>query len=307
MNNNQTYNYQNSGRDRITKPLQQDLSWEKPPRKKRRGCCCCSSFLFILIGALLAVWVMVSMQGRTNILFLGIDSREDNNLGRSDTMILTTFVPSEPYVGMLSIPRDLWVTIPDYGANRINTAHFFAEADQPGTGPQAAMEAVRLNFGVDVHYYVRLHLIGFINLVDAIGGIDIDLTEPKSGYEAGSHHFDGSQALAFVRDRSHSDDFSRMQNGQIFLFGVIKKFLSPLTWLKLPEVWSIMSQNFDTDVPIRILPQLAYTLLRVGIDGIENQIIEKDMVVPFTTGGGANVLAPNWDAINPVLLEMFGQ
>jgi len=299
--------HQGSQPGETAQQTQQNLSWEEPTRRKRRGCCCCSSTLVIIIVLVLAGWVAFASQGRTNILFLGIDSREDNNLGRSDTMILTTFVPSDPYVGMLSIPRDLWLVIPGHGSNRINTAHFFAEAAQTGTGPSAAMETVRLNFGVDVHYYIRLHLVGFIDLVDALGGIDFELSAPKSGYGVGTHHLDGMQALAFVRDREGSDDFSRMENGQIFLFAVARKMLLPSSWLAFPEAWSIIDQNLDTDIPARIVPQLLFTILRTGIDGFTNQIIDKDMVVPFITEGGAYVLTPDWDAINPVLLEMFDQ
>jgi len=119
---------------------------------------------------------------------------------------LMTFIPKEPYVGMLSIPRDLWVVIPEYGANRINTAHFFAEADQPGSGPAAAMETVRTNFGVDVHYYLRLHHIAFLELVDGLGGIDVVFSEARSGYPAGTHHLNGggaeraAGALGVVKD-----------------------------------------------------------------------------------------------------------
>ena len=72
---------------------------------------------------------------RTNILLLGLDRAEaGSDAARTDTIILTTFVPHRLYLGMLSIPRDLWVTIPGVGENRINTAHFYAEAARPGRG-----------------------------------------------------------------------------------------------------------------------------------------------------------------------------
>jgi hypothetical protein len=98
-----------------------------------------------------------------------------------------------------------------------------------------------------------------------------------------------------------------MENGQVFLFALTRKMLSPPSWLELPEALSIIAKNLETDIPIRILPQISYTLFRVGLDGITNRIIDKEMVVPFVSGGGAQVLAPNWDLINPVLLEIFNQ
>src|SRR3972149_6681151 len=80
-------------------------------------------------------------------------------------MVLTPIIPARPNVGMLSIPRALWVSIPGQGENRINTAHFFAEASEPGSGPRAAMDVVRTNFGVDVDYFVRLRVEGLLTTI----------------------------------------------------------------------------------------------------------------------------------------------
>ena len=97
----------------------------------------------LLIIAGLAVYFFFPL--RSNVLPLGADRTEGSEAyGRTDTMILSTIVPLKPYVGMLSIPRDLWVPIPGHGENRINTAHFFAELkeEKPGSGPQAALAVV---------------------------------------------------------------------------------------------------------------------------------------------------------------------
>ena len=88
---------------------------------------------------------------------------------------------------------------------------------------------------------------------------------------------------------------------------VIKKLVSPSAWSEIPVIWQILSDNLDTDVPFWKIPSYIYTFIRLGTDGIDTRIIDREMVVPFTTEGGANVLAPNWERINPVLLDMFGQ
>jgi len=293
---------------------QADQSPQPPPRRPRRrvkGCCLIFCLIFVLpivLIAALTLWVYLTAPGRTNILLLGIDSREPgSNLGRSDTLILTTFIPSEPYIGMLSIPRDLWVEIPSYGPNRINAAYFFAEADQPGSGAPLTLETVRSNFGVDVDYYVAIQHSGFVELVNSLGGIDLELPRPMSGYAAGVHHLDGDQALALVRDRADADDFARMERGQLFLKGLSKELLSPASWIRLPGTIRLLSQVVQTDIPAWQWLQLGFALLRVGPAEIEGQVIGREMVFPFTTAGGAAVLAPNWEAINPVLMEMFGQ
>ncbi|HEX9028311.1 MAG TPA: LCP family protein, partial [Anaerolineales bacterium] len=239
---------------------------------------------------------------------IGIDARpKEGALGRTDTMILTTFQPLRPYVGALSIPRDLWVKVPGYGENRINTAHFFAEAAKPGSGPAAAMDVVKQNFGVNVDYFVRVQFSGFKDIVDALGGVDVTLPTAMSGYEAGTYHLNGTEALALVRDRETSDDFFRMGRGQLFIKAVIKEVMKPTSWVHLPEVLAATAQAVDTNVPVWQWPRLAFAILRVGPSGIDARIISRDMVTPFITSGGADVLSPKWGAINPVLMEMFGQ
>ncbi len=279
-------------------------------REKRRGlaCSCSCGCLGPLLFALLLLAVYLLAPGRTNLLLLGVDAREGEGVvGRTDTNILVTMLPWEGKVGMLSIPRDLWVVIPGRGENRINTAHFFAEAEQSGSGPQAALETVRLNFGVTVSYYVRIRFEGLKQVVDALGGVEIDLPEPASGYPAGRHTLDGDQALAFVRDRQGSDDFFRMARGQLFLRGLLRSLLEPAKWPRLPAFLEALPQFLDTDVPFWLWPRLGLTLVRAGPAGIDSQVITREMVTPFTTTGGAAVLAPNWEQINPLLLEMFGE
>lgn len=259
-----------------------------------------------LVGLLAGAYLFAPL--RTNILLLGIDSRPgEGAVSRTDTMVLTTFQPGEPYVGMLSIPRDLWVTLPDGQQNRINTAHFFAESSSPGTGPTAAMQAVRQNFGVHVHAYVRLDFGAVREFVDGFGGVELDLPEPMSGYPAGRSTLDGAQALAFVRDRAGSDDFARMARGQLFLRAVLRELSEPAAWPRLPRAAAALAGSVRTDAPIWLWPRLAMALLRVGPGGIDARVIDSQMVSGFTTPAGAQVLSPDWSAINPVLLDMFGE
>jgi LCP family protein required for cell wall assembly len=218
-----------------------------------------------------------------------------------------TFVPLEPYVGMLSVPRDLWVTIPGWSENRINAAHFFAESAGPGSGPAAAMETVRLNFGVDVDHTIRIRFDGFRRFVDALGGVEVTLSEPMAGYEAGRHVLNGEQALAFVRNRQGTDDFFRLARGQLFLKAVLAQALRPTTWPRLPGAALALFLAVDSDLPPWEWPRLGLALLRAGPEGIDARTITREMVHAFTTSGGAAVLAPDWTRINPVLMEMFGQ
>lgn len=269
-----------------------------------RGSCFLIVSLLVVAFLLLLAYFLAPL--RTNFLVLGIDRTPDGTaLGRSDTIILVSVIPLKPTVNMLSIPRDLWVNVPGVGENRINTAHFFAEANQEGSGPQAALDTVNQNFNLDVPYYVRVRFDGFMRVIDAMGGVTINLSEPTGILPAGEHHLNSEQALAFARDRSGADDFFRMEHGQILIRAVVSQMMSPSSWDRLPAVIQVGMESIETNIPIYHWPRLGVALLRGTISGMDNRTITRDMVTPFTTSGGAAVLAPNWDRINPVVDEMF--
>ena len=275
----------------------------QPARRRSRLSCCCSWPLLFM--ALVALYFFAPL--RTNILLLGTDdSPERGSVGRTDTILLATVVPLKPYVGMLSIPRDLWVTIPGVGEQRINTAYFFAESSTPGSGAPAALQTIRDNFGVPVQYYAVIHMLGLTSLVDALGGVDIQLDSPLGGYPAGRHHLSGADALSFVRERSTSDDFGRMIRAQILISALVRKSIDPSSWSSLPQFLLSLSQVIDTNIPFWQWPRLLFALLRAFLFGIDSQSITREMVIPFQTAQGAQVLAPNWETINPLLRRMFG-
>lgn len=256
---------------------------------------------------ILLVFFLFFTPMRSTLLVIGIDRvpEEGSVLGRSDTMILTTLPPVLPKMSLFSIPRDLWVTIPDYGENRINTAHYFAELYQPGTGMQAAAGVVEANFGIDVPYVIRLRFEGFVGIVDAMGGVTINLPEPMSGLEAGTHTLDGTQALAFVRDRSGSDDFWRQKRGQMFISAAFTTMLNPVKWPRIPAVITAALQAVDSNIPFYAWPRLLYGAAFSAVFGFDAVTLDRNWVTPWVTDEGAQVLLPNWELINPFVVEMF--
>lgn len=287
------------------------------PRRIRRGrgpgcgCCACSPFLlapFLLILAVLLPFYFL-LPVRTDLLVLGIDRAPDGSaVARTDTMVLMSISPLKPVVKMLSIPRDLWVNIPGVGENRINTAHFFAEANQPGSGPAATLNVVESNFGVPVWLYVRLRFDAVVRIVDAMGGVTVDLPAQMGGLPAGKHHLDGKQALAFIRDRKGTDDFFRMKDGQLMIKAVALQALSPLTWLRAPLIANAVFSSVDTNLPPWLWPRIGLAFVRAAASGaIDNRTIQREMTTPTITSGGANVLMPNWDLIHPYVRDMFAQ
>lgn len=271
------------------------------PNRRRGG----ALRALLLVVVALAAYLLTPLPN--NLLILGIDRTPDGtDIGRSDTMILVSARPLAGRLEMLSIPRDLWVPIPGYGENRINAAHAFGEGAAAGGGPRLALDTLRANLGVNVSHYLRIRLAGFPAVVDALGGVNITLEAPAAGYPAGTHHLDGTQALAFVRDRS-GDDFFRMAHGQIFVVAMGKKMLNPLEWLRIPGALIALNQAVDTNMPLWLWPRVGFVFLRaIVFDGLHAVTLPREAVTPWVTTGGAYVLLPNWDLILPVVREMFG-
>jgi hypothetical protein len=88
---------------------------------------------------------------------------------------------------------------------------------------------------------------------------------------------------------------------------LVARLFDPQVWPRLPAFWVSLHDTLETDIPIWGWPRIGVTLLRVGSDGVDARVIDREMVRGFTTPDGAAVLAPDWTRINPVLLEMFGQ
>lgn len=277
-------------------------SEQKPPRRVRKGC------LTVVVLLLLAAAYLFFPLNHT-LLILGIDRAFENTaIGRSDTNLLVAVRPLSGTASVLSVPRDLWVTIPGHGENRINAAHFFGENEQAGTGPQLAVETMEYNLNVNIDRYIRIQLEKFPQVVDAMGGVDLQLESNMAGYSAGTHHLNGEQALAFVRSRAGSDDFFRMAQGQVFLKSFIQTLLKPAAWPRLPQIVFAAIETVDTNIPLWQMPRFGIALLRAFVfDKIDFVIIQREMVVPWVTDLGAQVLLPDWSRIHPVIQQEFGR
>jgi anionic cell wall polymer biosynthesis LytR-Cps2A-Psr (LCP) family protein len=160
---------------------------------------------------------------------------------------------------------------------------------------------------VPIDYTVRVRFDGIQEVVDAMGGVDIDLPKATALLPAGRHHLDGAQALAFVRDRKNADDFFRMEHGQLFIKALFRQMFSPSTWLRLPATVVAILRSVDTTLPAWLWPRIGMAILRAGPTGIDSRTLAREMVKPFTTSSGAQVLLPLWDRINPLVDELFRQ
>lgn len=263
---------------------------------------------------------------RINVLLLGVDKRpSEKGPSRTDTIILLTVDPVAKTAGMLSIPRDLWVPIPGFGEGRINTANYLGDRyNYPGGGPALAKKTIQYNFGVPVHYYVRINFDGFRKVIDLIGGIDIcvekeinDPTYPAydgNGYDplyipAGCQHMDGDLALKYARTRHDSSDFARARRQQQVIMAVRDKVLDldllPKLLPKLPQLLQTLSDSVQTDMPIEVMMELAPLAKEIEPQNIKRAVIDQSMTIRHITPTGADVLIPVREKIRPVIDELF--
>lgn len=243
---------------------------------------------------------------RVNLLLMGIDQRdgESEPAYRTDTMMVLTLDPLTLDAGVLSIPRDLWVPIPGFDNGRINTANFIGDAyDYPGGGPALAIKTVEQMLGVPIHFYVRINFTAFEDLVDRIGGIDIDVpydiydpNYPTSNYGTevfsitrGRHHLDGQTALKFARTRYTllNGDFDRARNQQLVLKAIKEKLKEPQVLLSLfasaPELVARLSGSVKTNLSIEQMQQLAALAMQVDNDRIKTAVLDQNYTEFATT------------------------
>lgn len=264
---------------------------------------------------------------RFTILLMGIDRRTgETGLGyRSDTMMLASFDPATQQLGILSIPRDLYVQIPGYSKpQRINTALALGELQRPGYGPMLAMQAVQYNLGVGVNAYLVADFNALITFVDAIGGIDVDVPSAIADYDfpdlsygydplilsAGLQHMDGYLAQKYARTRHGDSDFDRAARQQQVIFAIRDRILSlstlPQLIVQAPSLYASLSQNVYTELSLDQMLRLGLWLKDLPSENIHTGVIDQHYVYDYTTEDGAAVLMPYEGALPSLLTKVFG-
>ena len=261
---------------------------------------------------------------RINILLMGVDRRPGESFSRTDTMILVTIDPNTGTAGMLSIPRDLWVSIPGYQEDRINKAHFLGEQNNyPGGGPALAMKTVQYNIGVPIHFFAKIDFTGFEEIIDTLGGIDIYVPEtiddpkfPDSNYgydpfyiEAGYHQLDGHDAMRYARTRATpGSDFSRAKRQQQVLLAMRDKALQIGIIPKIPELWATFSETVETDLQLVDILELAQLADDIDPEAIQSEVLDFDYTVQYVVPEtGAQVLLPYREEIKVIVDQMFAE
>jgi polyisoprenyl-teichoic acid--peptidoglycan teichoic acid transferase len=250
--------------------------------------------------------------GQVNILVMGSDYRPSSGY-RTDVMMLVSINPKQGKVRVVSFPRDLWVTIPGVGEERLNTA-------QPRGGMSLMADTLESNFGVRPDRYIMTNFDGFKNIVNILGGIEVQTSAPLSdscdlpqaygGYCAvgpGPVYMDGETALWYVRSRYTSNDFSRTHRAQEVLAALFKKLVSLDTVSHIPEMFDNFIGNVETDLTLNDVLTLApMAPALVDSDRIQQYFIGPEHVTGYVVpSSGANVLLPKADLIRDLIIKAF--
>ena len=192
--------------------------------------------------------------GAFYMLILGSDAREDET-SRSDVIMLVRVDPAAATVTLVSIPRDTMVYIDGHWLQKINAAYAY-------DGASGAVETVSEFAGVEISHYVEVHFEEFVEVIDALGGIEVNVPQDISfdgeTIEAGEQTLTGEQALAFARDRYHvsGGDFGRAQAQRMIVEAVARKVLDSSA-TELPGIVSELAGSISTDLAASDLVGLA--------------------------------------------------
>jgi LCP family protein required for cell wall assembly len=269
--------------------------------------------------------------GRINILVMGLDRRpyEGQAATRTDTMFVVSIDQSTKTARGLAMPRDLYVDIPTKSGNssfkeRINTAYEYGEnGDYPGGGAATVEKVVENLLGINIDYYVLIDFQGFKQLVDLIGGIDVDVASPVNDpyysdtellndfypciFDVGVHHMDGTDALCYARTRRNSSDFDRIQRQQRVIFAAIDKasqlklFADPR---QLINLWKNYKSTVKTDISDLQIP--GFAKLASGMDSSSISFLSlAAATTSYTTSEGAAVLLPSEEGIQQIVKALF--
>jgi LCP family protein required for cell wall assembly len=269
---------------------------------------------------------------RINILFLGLDRRigvPEDTAARTDSVFVLTVDPFSKTAGVFSIPRDLVVEIPDgsggYIEDRVNVAWEMGEytyEDYSGGGPGLAMDTIEHNFDIPIDHYVILDFADFKDLIDEVGGIDIDVPEYVSDYDysdcegcpgyavefvPGIEHMDGDRALAYARLRKSDNDFKRIERQQLVIEATAKKALS-LDLFASPsrsrDLYGKYKDAVQTDISDLLVPGLAKLAQQVGTDNI-NMVSIASATYPCGSACTGAMLLADWDKVEELRAQVF--
>jgi LCP family protein required for cell wall assembly len=261
-----------------------------------------------------------------NILLLGSDQRPGDRAYRTDTIIVVSVNRTTNSVNLLSIPRDLYIYIPGYGFDRINTASERGDFNKwPGRGAGLVAYAITYNLGIRIDRFAKINFSGFKQIVDSVEGIDIAVDCPLSDYKlasptldpnvesnykwytlpVGYHHMDGATALWYARSRYTTSDFDRSRRQQMVLRAIWRKLLARDLVSQLPTLWPEINKIVDTNLTLPDIAGLLPIATNLDAARLHSYFLGPGQVKSWTTPEGAQVLLPQTKPIRDLVTQFY--
>ena len=221
---------------------------------------------------------MLVAKDKATVMIMGVDERADD-VGRSDTLMIATLDPDKNQAALLSVPRDTRVKIKGHGFDKINAAYAYG-------GRKLTQETIESLLNTHIDHYIKINVHGFTKIIDALGGIDIDV-EKRMYYEdpwdddgglyidlqPGMQHMDGKTAITYVRYRDEEGDIGRIKRQQNFMKAVMDKLVSPTIIPKLPAIVSAVSDSVETDMSVSEILSFLGTLQDAKDNGLKSEML----------------------------------
>ena len=213
-----------------------------------------------------------------NIMIMGVDRRADD-VGRSDTLMVLSYNPNEQKASLLSLPRDTRVHIEKNDYDKINHAYAYG-------GHKLTQKVVESFLNVPINHYVLIDIQAFEKIIDAVGGVDIDV-EKRMYYEdpwddnggliidlqPGLQHLNGKTAIQYVRYRDGEGDIGRINRQQKFMKAFLTQAISPSILPKLPDILSNISSAIQTDMSLSEMINLVSNLPTIQQNGLSSSMV----------------------------------
>ncbi len=266
---------------------------------------------------------------RINILLLGIDQRSalnDPGPFRTDTMMVVSIDPVRKTAGILSIPRDLWVSIPGFKQERINNANFLGDANgYPGGGPALAAETVHQVLGIPIDKYLLINFDVFTKVVGTLApdGVQVcpanaihDANYPDVGngfitvdFPAGCQVLDAERLLQYARTRHGATDFDRAGRQQEVMRAVRDKVLNlgGVTQFigQAPKLYNDLKDGFKTNFSLDEMLQLGSLITQIPKDNFHFGVMNYLYVDQAKTTTGDDILILKTNAVRPLIQQTF--
>ena len=221
---------------------------------------------------------LLTAKDKATIMIMGVDERDDD-VGRSDTLMIASIDPKTNQASLLSVPRDTRVKIKGHGFDKINAAYAYGKE-------RLSQDTVENLLGVSIDHYIIINTKSFKKIIDAIGGIDIDVPKRMHyedpwdddggliiDFQPGMQHMDGAKAVTYVRYRDEEGDLGRIRRQQDFVRACMEKIVSPSIIPKLPAVIKEVMDSIETDLSFRQLLEFAGTLKESKNNGLKTDMV----------------------------------